>query len=340
MKMKTVGRWSTILGALALVSNVYAATVTSAKVAPATAKGIVLASTTSAHSEKSEAARSVEAERFEVIAPDAKKAASQNTTTTNVKTAGIAQKKVSVGYLSENWVTSEDANSHNYSSFMSQNNVNISYDLAEGRTLQARQYFLYNMTDTLGKNTWGQGDFALQYTDATQKLGAAPLEAKARLYMPVAKASQDVGRYELRLTGSVTQAAGKYVNIEYAVNPRFYAYTINSDGQKGFRILPSISASYAKESATFVPYVTAYTDHTWSNTGRGISQSPYTVGQYNTAAVNTDFGDLDIGAKINLSKNVNLEMYFEEAYNLRAAATVVEPAHDYSGYYLNLSASM
>jgi hypothetical protein len=271
---------------------------------------------------------------------DNARATTENETVTTVKEAGVAPKKISVGFLSENWVTSSEANTHDYTSFMSQNNVSVGYKLGEGRTIQGRQYFLYNMTDKLGANTWGAGDFALQYSDSNIKIGSAPIDAKARLYLPVSKASQDVGKYELRLYGSATQAAGKYVNVEYAVNPRFYAYSINSNGQVAFRVAPSITASYAKETALFVPYTSFSTDHQWGNTGKGISQSPYSVGGYGYRPVNLDAAYLDIGTRVNLSARVNLEAFFEEAYNLRQAAIFTDPVHDYSGYYLNLSASM
>lgn len=273
-------------------------------------------------------------------------ATSTNTSTTTLGAVGAAPSKLGLSLISENWVGSEGANARDYTGLMSQNNVDVSYKLAEGKTVDVKQYFLHNMTYRPNENTWGAGDLALQYTDTTKllnlgsKIGLAPTMMRARLYLPVSHASQDIGAYELRLYGTVTQTAGKYVNIEYGINPRIYAYTINGDGQKGFRVLPSISFSSAKEDALFVPYVELSTDHMWLNSGKGLSTSPYSVGIYKANDKNIDLANVDVGTNINVNKNFSIQAFYEEEYNLREADQLTSPEHDLSSYNLNLTVSM
>ncbi len=347
MSQGVTGRISTVLGVIAFSANVFAATESATKLVPLlkkakAAKAVALSAAPASAGRA--AIGATDADRISSAAeaaPTATNASTTaNTTTTKATAAGVAEKKVSVGLSSENWVGSASANVKDASGTMSQNNVSVGYKLAEGRSIQVRQYFLYNMTGSANAQTWGIGDAAVQYTDSTKMLGAAPVEQKVRVYLPVAQTSQDVGRYEVRYTAAITQAAGKYVNIEYAVNPRAYFYTVNSAGQEAFRFIPSISASYAKETAVFVPYTTLSDLHSWGNTGYGLSTSPYSPGVYKRRGVNLDYTLLDLGTKINLSKSVNLDLSFEEGYNLRAADSFNNPDHDFSSYNLNLSVSM
>jgi hypothetical protein len=237
------------------------------------------------------------------------------TTTASINDVGAKKKKITVGFMSENALV---AGQSNYNTFGSTNNVNASYDLGKERSIQVRQYFLYNMTNQDYPYEWTVGDTALQYSDAGHKIGSADGLFMARLYAPVNYYSQQVGKYELRLYEFVTQAAGKYVNLTYFLGPRFYAYTQNDASQTGFQVLPGITATYASETAFATPFVTVYMQDQWYNTGSGV-QLLYNgvAGTYKTNAVNQDYLNVDLGTNLKISKNTSATLFYEYTNNVR-----------------------
>ena len=138
----------------------------------------------------------------------------ETTTKTTAAAAGVAPKKWGALYLSENAVIPNIGNT-----FGSQNSLSLVYNLNADRSLQVRQYFLYNMTNQDSPYEWTMGDTALQYTDTSKKIGGADTLLYARAYIPTSYYTSQVGKYELRLYGAVTQAAGKYGEYDLLREP-------------------------------------------------------------------------------------------------------------------------
>jgi len=261
---------------------------------------------------------------------------SAGTTTAKIGTVTEAKSKWKVGFLSENAMIPNQG-----STFYSQNNINVSYDLGNDRTIQVRQYFLYNETNQDYAYEWTQGDTALQYSDAGHKIGGADNMAIARLYIPGSYYDQQVGKYELRLYDFVTQNLNKYVDLTYIVDPRFYSYTHTDAGQTGFQALYGVQATYASKSAFFTPFTTVYMQDLWGNTGKGVglTVNGY-AGVYSYNPVNQDLLNVDVGTNINLSKKITATFFYEYEMSVRGLNQSQPLDNPDSSWNLWFSASM
>lgn len=252
-----------------------------------------------------------------------------------------AKKKIAMSYLAENSVSARAANTSNWDGAVeSQQHVGLAYDLGDDKKIQYRQYFYYNMTDATQKNEMSLGDHVIQYTDATAaKIGDADMLFYARMYAPGSENNREVGKYELRLLNAVTQKITGKFSLEYALATRLYAYADDSSGQRGLRVFPAISAEY-KVNDTFTPYVGAFTDHSWYNSGSGLVLFGGAPGAKANPAANADAFYTDIGTKVSVVDGINLNIYVETGKNLRKAGNYDLFNEDSNSYNLEFSASL
>lgn len=262
---------------------------------------------------------------------------------TTIKAASGAKSKITPSYVAENYVGARAVNIGNYDDFTSQQHVGLAYDLGNDRKVQYRQYFHYNMTDRKVTDEWAIGDHVFQYTDATAlKIADADMLFYARVYMPGAEWTREVGKYELRLFEGVTQELGAKTTIDYGLNTRFYSYSGDNDGQKGLRVLPAIQVAYQVNNS-FSPYIGMYTDHNWSHTGSGPALYLGNAGVSRNPANYAEALYTDIGANVAVNKNVKLNIYLENEKPTSSNRDNVkydlfEDANNYYG--LDLSVSM
>lgn len=277
-----------------------------------------------------------------VVAPNANAfvAPSMGTSLSTTTKAVFGKKsKYSASYVAESEVDAQAANHNNYDGFYSNQHLGLGYDLGDAKKIQYRQYFHYNMTDRTRTDEWGLGDHVFQYTDASAvKIADADMVFNARLYMPGAEWTRTVGKYELRLSESVTQKLSSKANLDYSLETRFYAFSGNNDGQLGFRMLPAVEINY-KANKYLTPYAMAYTAHSWAHSGSGPTLYMKSGEVTNPQNYSEKFLT-DLGAVVAVNKNVSLNLYVETAKNLKSNENY-EPFHqDFSTYDLVLSVSM
>lgn len=266
---------------------------------------------------------------------------SQTSVSVTASEAGAIASPWKASYLGENVLPAASTNRGRALGANGQHHVGLAYKLDETQTVQFRQYAYYNSTDFRETNEWGLGDHAFQYSNTGLSIGSTPVsQVYARIYLPGATTSREVGKYELRLLGEIVQEVSSAWNVEYSVNPRFYAYSSESNGQRVARLLPTITLKYARESKV-KPYISAFTDHSWKHTGKGLNLFGDKAGKIaEKSAVNSDLVYADIGVEFDITKNINLNIFAETGKDLRSSDRFLFLKDDATEYNVNLAASL
>lgn len=258
---------------------------------------------------------------------------------TTVQAVSTEKSKYSASYVAENGVGVSDANRNKYEEIYSIQHIGLGYALGNDKKIQYRQYFHYNMTDRARTDEWGLGDHVFQYTDATAlKIADADMLFYARLYMPGAEWTREVGQYELRLFESVTQSVSSKTSLEYSLGTRLYAHSGNNDGQTGLRLLPAVELSY-KANKYIKPYASVFMSHTWNHSGSGPAMY-WNAGEVSNPENYVETLYTDVGTGVTINKNVDLTVNILTKKNTKSNVDYKPFHQDFSYYELALSVSM
>lgn len=258
------------------------------------------------------------------------------TSSTTAAAVGATPKKIGFKYWQGTVFPARAANLGRAGSVVvSDSYVAPSMKLDEARSVEARQYILYNQTDATRNDEIAAGDLHLIYNNAkAYTLGNTPLFEQLRLVAPVSEFSQEVGKVEGRYTLSVEQALASKLTASYDVSTRVYGYTNEDDGQRGLRAL---AAATLKRDGRIAPYVAGTYDASWKHTGRALNLEGKR--KYNSTP-NSDVFTFDIGSEIEVNKNISFNIYAEQNRSLRAIDAYKFMNDDESIYILELTARM
>lgn len=270
-----------------------------------------------------------------VVAPTA-----NSTISTSAAAVDAKPKKVTASFVAENSVGAAAANRGNWDGEAdSVQHLGLAYKLNEDQSVQFRQYFYYNATDAVKTDEYAMGEHMLRFTDAKAlEVGAATVATDYRLYLPGSEYVKEVGQYQVRMDSGIEQAFGK-ATVSYGVSVRGYSYTGNSDGQISLRVVPAVGVEYPVNKV-FTPHASINTDNRWYRNGRGVATLGPAAGTIGNPGANKDVLNTDIGTKIAINENINLDLYLETETDLHNGGKYELFNEDTNSYLLDLSVSM